>query len=163
MMDASAIPLCRLNSLRYPSRTDIYFYSDIVFVQDGTSSQQPYIKALTDNIINISSQIASSARLAPDALRLGLIGFRDSGDGYVRKPFPFTTDVSVMKGNLSTLVAIGSGCVPKAVTGALDAALSSQWRIDATKLVILITDAPPHGMGQPTDGSPASSPPGVYS
>jgi hypothetical protein len=133
---------------------------DIVFVQDCTGSQQPYIKAATDGIINISTRIASSAKLAPDALRLSLIGFRDAGDEFVTKPFPFTTDVSVMRSNLSTLVATGGGDGPEAVAEALDAALLSEWRVDATKLVILITDAPPHGIGEPTDSSPGGSPTG---
>ncbi|KAF5325156.1 hypothetical protein D9619_009930 [Psilocybe cf. subviscida] len=132
---------------------------DIIFVQD--CSQQPYIQVLTDNIMSISSQIASSAKLAPDALRLGLISFRNAGDEYVTKTFPFTTDVSVMKGNLLTLVTTGSGRAPETVTRALDAALSSEWRIDATKLFILITDALPHGIGQPDDGSPVGSPAGL--
>ncbi|KAF5325083.1 hypothetical protein D9619_009927 [Psilocybe cf. subviscida] len=137
---------------------------DIVFVQDCTSSQQPYIKASIDNIINISTTIASSAKLAHNGLRLGLIGFRDVGasDEFVTKPFPFTSDVSVMKNNLSTLVAAGGGDYPEAVAEALDAALHSQWRPDATKLVILITDAPPHGIepnDQPSQGSPAGKEP----
>lgn len=135
-----------------------------MFLQDCTASQQSYIKASTDNIINISTKIASSAKLAPDALRLGLIGFRDAGDEYVKKPFSLTTDASVMKCNLSTLAATGggNGLNSEVVAEALEAALMSEWRVDATKLVILITDAPPHGIGEPTDGSPAGSPSGTY-
>lgn len=111
--------------------------------------------------MSISSQISSSAKLAPDALRLGLISFRNASNEYVTKTFPFTTDVSVMKGNLLTLVTTGSGRASETVTGALDAALSSEWRIDATKLVILVTDTPPYGIGQPDDGSPVGSPAGL--
>lgn len=111
--------------------------------------------------MSISSQIASSAKLAPDALRLGLLSFCKAGDEYVTKTFPFTTDMSVMKGNLLTLVTTGSGRASETVTGALEAALSSEWRIDATKLVILVTDAVPHGIGQPDDGSPVGSPAGL--
>lgn len=132
-----------------------------MFLQDCTGSQQPYIKASTDAILDISTRIASSAKIAPDGLRLRLIGFRDAGDEYVTKPFPFTTDVSVMRSNLGTLVATGGGDGPEAVAEALDAALFSEWRVDATKLVILITDAPPHGIGEPTDSSPGGSPTGT--
>ncbi|KAF5326845.1 hypothetical protein D9619_004236 [Psilocybe cf. subviscida] len=120
---------------------------DLLFVQDCTASQQAYIKSATDGIIDICNRIASSGKLSPGALRVGLIGFRDYGDEYVTKSFGFTTDVSVMQSNLSTLVADGGGDYPEAVAEALDVALFSEWRVDATKMVILITDSPPHGIG----------------
>lgn len=145
------------------SWTDILTISDIVFVQDCSFSQETYIKTSIDNIVNISTKIAASAKLAPGALRLGLIGFRDIGDQFVTKPFPFTTDISVMKKNLNSLVADGGGDGPEAVAEALDEALLSEWRVDATKLVILITDAPPHGIGEPTDSCPQGSPTGKCS
>jgi hypothetical protein len=148
-----ATPLCEHTLFRILPCTDHCFdyCSDIVFVQDCTASQQSYIKASIDSIINISTKIASSANIASDALRLRLIGFRDAKDEYVTKPFPFTTDVSVMRKNLSTLVAAGGGDGPEAVAEALDEALKSEWRVDATKLVILITDAAPHGISEPKD------------
>ncbi|KAF8959803.1 hypothetical protein BDZ97DRAFT_1666704, partial [Flammula alnicola] len=133
---------------------------DLLFLQDCTASQTPYIKSATESIINICSRIASSGKLAPGALRVGLVAYRDAGDEFVTKSFGFTTDVSVMQRNLSTLVAAGGGDGPEAVTEALDAALASDWRIDASKMVVLIADAPPHGIGEPSDASPGGSPSG---
>jgi len=125
--------------------------SDLLFLQDCTGSQQPYIKASTDSILNISKRVSSSGKLGAGALRVGLVAFRDVGDEYITKPFGFTSDVSVMQKNLSTLVATGGGDGPEDITAALDVALASSWRVDAIKMVILISDAPPHGIGEPGD------------
>lgn len=65
-----------------------------------------------------------------------------------------------MQSNLSTLVADGGGDYPEAVAEALDMALFSEWRVDATKMVILITDSPPHGIGEPMDCFPSGIPSG---
>lgn len=60
----------------------------------------------------------------------------------------FTTDVQQMKENLNSLFAAGGGDGPEAMTAALKAAVDLDWRADAAKMCILITDAPPHGIGE---------------
>lgn len=57
-----------------------------------------------------------------------------------------------MQKNLSSLVAAGGGDGPEAQTAALAAALDLNWSEDAIKMVVLITDAPPHGLGESGDG-----------
>jgi hypothetical protein len=57
-----------------------------------------------------------------------------------------------MQKNLSSLVAAGGGDGPEAQTAALAAALDLDWAEGAIKMVVLITDAPPHGLGEPGDG-----------
>ena len=57
-----------------------------------------------------------------------------------------------MKANISTLSAKGGGDRPEAVTAAMFATLNMNWRSNATKMVVLITDAPPHGIGEIGDG-----------
>jgi hypothetical protein len=54
--------------------------------------------------------------------------------------------------DLSGLYASGGGDGPEAVTAGLMEALNMDWRSNATKLVILIADAPPHGIGEYGDG-----------
>ena len=61
-----------------------------------------------------------------------------------------------MQKNLSSLVAAGGGDGPEAQTAALAAALDLEWAEDAIKMVVLITDAPPHGLGEAGDGFPKS-------
>jgi hypothetical protein len=71
---------------------------------------------------------------------------------YVTKPFGFTSDIAVMQKNLSGLVAAGGGDGPEAQTAALAAALDLDWAENAIKMVVLITDSPPHGLGERGDG-----------
>ena len=71
---------------------------------------------------------------------------------YVTRNFGFTDDITVMQGNLDRLTAVGGGDGPEAQTAALAAALDMEWIDDAVKMVVLITDAPPHGIGEDGDG-----------
>lgn len=65
-----------------------------------------------------------------------------------------------MKENLNSLFAAGGGDGPEAMTAALKAAADLDWRPSASKMAILITDAPPHGIGEYGDGFPNGSPDG---
>jgi len=71
---------------------------------------------------------------------------------YVTKSFGFTDNISTMQANLNRLTAVGGGDGPEAQTAALAAALDMEWIDDAVKMVVLITDAPPHGIGEDGDG-----------
>jgi hypothetical protein len=57
-----------------------------------------------------------------------------------------------MQKNLSSLIAAGGGDGPEAQTAALAEALQMDWAENAVKMVILITDSPPHGLGEKSDG-----------
>jgi hypothetical protein len=57
--------------------------------------------------------------------------------------------------------ASGGGDGPEAVCCGLHKALHFQWRPNAAKVVILIADAPPHGLGESGDGFPNGCPDGV--
>jgi len=80
---------------------------------------------------------------------------------YVTRSFAFTEDESVCLANLRTLSAQGGGDGPEAVAAALKATLDMPWREDATKISVLIADAPPHGLGESGDGFPNGDPDGV--
>ncbi|PPQ74096.1 hypothetical protein CVT26_006475 [Gymnopilus dilepis] len=128
---------------------------DVVFLQDTTGSQGPYIQSARKAIRDICDKIAASGGLSRDLIRFGLIAFRDhppQENTYVTKPFNFTSDVEVMQKNLGTLIASGGGDGPEAQTAALAEALNLEWQEKAIKIVILITDAPPHGIGEVGDG-----------
>jgi hypothetical protein len=134
-------------------------YRDVVFLQDTTGSQGPYIQSAVKAIRNICHKISSNAQLSKEQLRFGLIAFRDhppQDQTYVTKSFGFTSDVQVMRNNLSGLLAIGGGDGPEAQTAALAEALQMDWAENAIKMVILITDSPPHGLGESGDGFPDS-------
>ena len=57
-----------------------------------------------------------------------------------------------MQANLNRLIASGGGDGPEAQTAALAAALNMEWIDNAVKIVVLITDSPPHGIGEVGDG-----------
>lgn len=75
-------------------------------------------------------------------------------------PVGFTTSVPTMKEQLNGLFAAGGGDGPEAMTAALKAASDLDWRPAAAKMAVLITDAPPHGIGEYGDGFPNGSPDG---
>lgn len=57
-----------------------------------------------------------------------------------------------MHRDLSSLYASGGGDGPEAVTAGLMEALGMEWRPEASKMIVLIADAPPHGIGEYGDG-----------
>ncbi|KAF9474650.1 hypothetical protein BDN70DRAFT_815288 [Pholiota conissans] len=134
-------------------------HSDIVFLQDTTGSQGCYIEAARKAIRDICDKISSAGHLDKSLIRFGLIAFRDhppQDPTYVTKDFGFTNDIAQMQRDISSLTAYGGGDGPEAQTAALAAALNMSWVDNAAKLVILITDAPPHGLGERGDGFDAS-------
>ncbi|KIO02675.1 hypothetical protein M404DRAFT_147240 [Pisolithus tinctorius Marx 270] len=137
---------------------------DLVFVQDCTGSQGSYISSATRNIQEICAHIFESGKLqSPEDLRVGLVAFRDhppQDHTYVTKNFGFSSDISKVQRDLSGLYASGGGDGPEAVTAALAEALNMDWRERASKMIVLIADAPPHGIGEYGDGFDEGSPDG---
>lgn len=131
--------------------------SDLVFVQDCTGSQGSYISSATRNIDEICASIFQSGKLQePEDLRVGLVAYRDhppQDHTWVYKNFGFTSDISKVRQELSSLYATGGGDGPEAVTAGLYQALTMDWREHASKMVVLIADAPPHGIGEYGDGA----------
>jgi hypothetical protein len=138
--------------------------SDIVFLHDATGSQQPYIETARRYVLDNIPLIENQARRNGGTSRYRVVAFRDhkeQGDAWiVQDSNPFTTDPVVIQNQLAALVASGGGDGPEAQIDALDAVLRSAWRSNAKKIVILITDSPPHGIGEPGDRIPASHPDG---
>lgn len=143
-----------------PSRKQL----DLVFVQDCTGSQGSYISSATRNIEQICAHIYESGKLqSQEDLRVGLVAFRDhppQDHTYITKNFGFSSDISTVHKNLSGLYASGGGDGPEAVTAALAEALNMDWREYASKMIVLIADAPPHGIGEYGDGFDEGSPDG---
>ncbi|KZT73931.1 hypothetical protein DAEQUDRAFT_761875 [Daedalea quercina L-15889] len=137
---------------------------DLVFVQDCTGSQGSYISSATRNIEEICNHIYESGKLqSREDLRIGLVAYRDhppQDHTYVTKNFGFSSDISHVHSHLSSLYASGGGDGPEAVTAALAEALGMDWRPYASKMVVLIADAPPHGIGEYGDGFDEGSPDG---
>ncbi|KAG8699754.1 hypothetical protein FRC11_013505 [Ceratobasidium sp. 423] len=129
---------------------------DVIFLQDSTGSQSSYIDGARNQVNSICQNLLtlSTGELAIEDLRFGLIAFRDhppQDQTFVTQKFNFTSDSDVMTSNLGTLTASGGGDGPEAQTDALFDALHAQWNEQATKVAVLITDSPPHGLGESSD------------
>ncbi|KAK2462143.1 hypothetical protein APHAL10511_005841 [Amanita phalloides] len=141
---------------------------DVLFLQDFTGSQQSYINRARDEIETTCATLAQKGNLAPGDLRFGVVAFRDyppQDKTFITKaltPVPgsnpeqvtFTTDPGKVASVLTTLTATGGGDGPEAQSDALQMAVQAQWNTKATKVAILITDSPPHGIGEKGDGFP---------
>ena len=118
---------------------------DLMFVIDTTGSmgdELSYIQAeLGDVITRVSTQLANDFEL-----RLSVNFYRDVGDEYVVRSFPFTADVDAALTDLAAQSADGGGDLPEAVEQALDDAIHAhQWSSSArARLLFLVLDAPPH-------------------
>jgi hypothetical protein len=97
-------------------------------------------------------------------LRYALIKYRDhppQDSTFVTEVYPFTDNIEIMKQNVDTMTANGGGDGPEAVSAALHEVNHLEWRPNATKVCVLISDAPPHGLGESGDGFPQGCPQGT--
>jgi Mg-chelatase subunit ChlD len=138
-------------------------YLDIVFCIDCTASMGPYIKEAKDTIKAIITKITEKSSC--DNIRFGLVAYRDhppEEKTFVTKNYKFTNQLDVMQENLDELYPQGGGDGPEALTSALFQINNLDWRYQSeiTKIVILISDAPPHGLGESNDGFPNGDPDG---
>jgi len=77
-------------------------------------------------------------------LRIALVVYRDEGDIYVTRTFPFTSDIDTLQASLAQQSAGGGGDYPEAVEQAMGRALALDWRPGAVRSMLFVADAPPH-------------------
>merc|ERR1719240_1053521 len=107
-----------------------------------------YIAAAKQGITGIAERLSQAEGYD---VRFGLVAYRDHPPQdmtFVTRSFPFTSSLETISSSLSQLSAQGGGDGPEAVAAALSETLHSSWREDATKVCVLIADAPPHGLGE---------------
>ena len=135
----------------------------MLFLQDTTGSQGAYIDAVRLAILEIVQFVKASGAIEPDGFRVGHTAFRDYKEGpdsYLLHPLGFTTELDAVQRHLNSLTADGGGDAIEASEAALHEARERPWAKDAVKVAILITDAPPHGIGEKRDDFPNGSPKG---
>ncbi len=118
---------------------------DLAFCIDTTGSMQSEIDQVKEKVKSLTAKLAAG-KPAP-VVRVGLVAYRDRGDAYVTKVFPFTEDIDRFVKDVSGLQAAGGGDGPEAVNQGMHAALHDlKWDDDkhTAKLMFLIGDAPPH-------------------
>jgi hypothetical protein len=115
---------------------------DLMLAIDTTGSMGDEIAYLKSELRAI---LADISRTHPGLdIRLGLVAYRDLGDVYVTRTYPFTANLDSMQANLRAQYADGGGDYPEAMDLALHRAVAQDWRPDAVKSLLLVADAPPH-------------------
>ncbi len=118
--------------------------ADLMLVVDTTGSmgdELDYLKVEMRNVLDRVSRENSQLKL-----RASVNFYRDNGDEYVVRDFPFSSDFNQIQSQLSAQLAGGGGDAPEAVVDALENAIDKhQWSDSArARLVFLVLDAPPH-------------------
>lgn len=118
---------------------------DLAFCIDTTGSMQSELDVVKGKMKELVAKLAGQ-KPAPE-IRVGLVAYRDRGDEYVTRVFPFSPDVDRVVKDIANLRAGGGGDGPEAVNQALHTALNDlSWdsKNSTTKILFLIGDAPPN-------------------
>jgi Ca-activated chloride channel family protein len=117
---------------------------DVLFVLDVTGSMQFAIDGVRDGIRSFADGLG---RKELDS-RIGLVAFQDRQLGELPQVLrfdgrPLTPDIAAFRERVATLYADGGGDAPETCLDALKVAADQPFRPEATKVLVLITDAPP--------------------
>ena len=80
-------------------------------------------------------------------IRFGLVLYRDRGDEFLAKKYPFTSDIQEFQRALNSVRADGGGDYPEDMNTGLYAAVEKMdWNQskETLRLIFLVADAPPH-------------------
>lgn len=136
---------------------------DLVFLVDETGSMGAYIEEVKDRLL----EMIEALRAAPlcKSLRLGLVSYRDhppEDDTFVSRVVPLTSDVAAIAKGVRRMEANGGGDTPEAVTDGLYDVARMAWRPNASRVVVWVGDAPPHGVMPNGDAFPGGCPCGHH-
>lgn len=152
-------------SIETPKQPDLAKHDatilDLAFVMDCTGSMGSYIASATNSIRQIVEDIVA---LEKSDIKLALVEYRDhppQDETFVTRVHDFTESVKETKKWLENCSAEGGGDAPEAVADGLHEALKLGWRENSTKICVLISDAPPHGLGGSGDSFPNGCPNGI--
>ena len=117
---------------------------DLLFLVDATGSMGDEIDKLKRSMRSIAEQVA--ALPSQPQICFGLVAYRDRGDEFFVRAWDFSHDLGAFQQALAGLRAAAGGDMPEALNEALHTAVHRMsWRGDgATRLVVLVADAPPH-------------------
>lgn len=118
--------------------------ADIVFVIDVTGSMSTPI----ENVVKNLDRFVGTLQAQGIDIQLGLVLYGDVNQGEGTEKKDFTIDIDVFKDSLDNIMVSGGGDRPESgLEGLMDpdnGALSFDYREDASKQVIMLTDAPVH-------------------
>ncbi|MCK5151760.1 MAG: VWA domain-containing protein [Candidatus Thorarchaeota archaeon] len=120
---------------------------DLVFVVDNTGSMGPYIEQTKSKILEIIRTIKKEELC--HRLRVGLVAYRDhppEETSWTTQKYELSSDTHKIEENVKKMQASGGGDGPEAVSTAMNVANRMEFLRDAAKVVVLVADAPPHGV-----------------
>lgn len=121
------------------SETKKYPETEIMFVVDTTGSMSDELMFLQTEFTAIAEDVGN------DNVRYSINFYRDDGDEYTTKRYPFSSDIAEIQKKLNSESAEGGGDLPEAVAEILDETINDGgWSEESVKLMFLIFDAPPH-------------------
>ncbi len=116
---------------------------DLMFVIDSTGSMGDEMRYLSKEFDAIVANI--EAKHPEVDIRFGLTLYKDKGDDYVVKNFPFTSNKNKMQKQLAEESANGGGDYPEAMEEGIEKALNASWQAEhGVRMMFLVADAPPH-------------------
>ena len=125
------------------------FRLDILFILDTTSSMEYFVDKFKFQFLQLIQDIRKEC---PEALLfIGFIGYKDIfdkelGDEYI--DYDFTTNYEKLKNKIEEIEPDGGIDIPEDIVGAFDLAFDKvgrSWKGN-TKIAILMTDSPCHGL-----------------
>ncbi len=134
---------------------------DMVFVVDNTGSMGPYIQNVKLKILEIIRTIKKEELC--ESLRVGLVSYRDhppEENTFVTQKYELNPDTDRIEKNIMEMAASGGGDGPEAVADGLEIANRMEFLGASAKFVILVGDAPPHGVEPSGDNFPQGCPDG---
>ena len=135
-----SIDLIQITEAYYANHSDSL---DLMLVVDTTGSMSDELSYLQAELESVINRAVSDNGNIP--VRLSVNFYRDDGDVYVVRDFPFTDNISQAIADLNKQDADGGGDMPEKVNAALDNAINQHdWNKNSTKLLFIILDAPPH-------------------
>lgn len=116
---------------------------DFMIMCDTTGSMGDELEYLKVELENIVRKIKSDNANIP--VHTSVNFYRDEGDEYVVRQFPFTDDIEQAAKAIKEQSADGGGDFEEAVHKALDSAINNHdWCENSVKIMFLVLDAPPH-------------------
>jgi len=115
---------------------------ELCFIMDATGSMGSYIAMCQQKVGEIVDIVTNDN--PQTTIKIAFVAYWDHTDKEKVRVYPFTTDVSLLKKNISLVKANGGGDIPEDICGGLKAAVGLDWKT-RRRLMIIIADAPCHG------------------
>jgi hypothetical protein len=120
---------------------------DVMFVIDSTGSMCDELAYIQTELADVIDRIGADAQV-----RTAVSVYRDHGDEYVVRQFPFREQATAAAADLAAQACAGGGDYPEAADEALESALEQDWSASATaRILFLVLDAPPHADAEDTE------------